>query len=794
MRLMLIITSVISVLSAATILPINILGTVGLSGLDSLSMGNVDSRSSRLWVHVGFFALAVVWTMWCVVGELRIYTHLRMWWLTHPDHAGCASANTVLVTDVPRALAKDEPRLKQIFDVLPGGVRQVFVNRTCPELTKTVQKRDKLAHKLEKLLTKYAIQSTKLYERAQSTGDMYVAPKRPTMRKSALSFGRKIEMFEYLAAEIAMCNHFIAQSLKQMQGFSRGSSALVLFNRQVAAHVAAQAVVDYAPFSMSSVTAGVNPQDVIWSNLKVGPWSRRLRGYVSFGVTVALTILWTAITAFVGSLVQVQSLTKLEAFHWLTKSELALGIFSGIVPSVVLAVLMAVSPHILRLLVRLEGTPRHSLVNLRLLHRLYFFQVWNVYLVNISSSSVQVIVANVVANPASVLTRIQQDVPKSAMNILTYVLLLTFIGAAKEILQGVRLALRYVVPMVMSKTPRSIARAERPVEFDWGATIPTHTLVFLMGFSYMFIAPIVTWFVAVYFAMFYLIYRYQFLYVYSDTQRATGGLSYPKTIKQMLVGVYISETYLILMMATRIHGTADSIMRLVVAVAILLFTVAAHLYINDVYMPAIDHLPLKKAADVERSPMLAREFPDVRDTQGNDADDMDDLAAITVEQRRKRNWVYAMYSSLVPASAIALVLRLFPSVLTKPFLCFTDSTEASEMSPRHNDKNRLSMFDSPTIPAAAEDCHQLARMFSSPELRARPVCNLWVPLGNEKIFGRLLWEIEHYGQGTIFVITQGAEITERLRVAADMDFDLAAAEVSDKEELSNAQRQRTVCI
>ncbi|KAJ1846350.1 hypothetical protein LPJ73_004559, partial [Coemansia sp. RSA 2703] len=54
--------------------------------------------------------------------------------------------------------------------------------------------------------------------------------------------------------------------------------------------------------------------------------------------------------------------------------------------------------------------------------------------------------------------------------------------------------------------------------------------------------------------------------------------------------------------------------------------------------------------------------------------------------------------------------------------------------------------------------------------------------------------IEHYGQGTIFVITQGAEITERLRVAADMDFDLAAAEVSDKEELSNAQRQRTVCI
>ncbi|KAJ1718663.1 phosphate metabolism protein 7, partial [Coemansia erecta] len=77
MRLMLIISSVVSLLSAATILPINILGSKGLTGLDSLSIGNVDSKSSRLWVHVGFFALAVVWTMWCIVGELRIYTHLR---------------------------------------------------------------------------------------------------------------------------------------------------------------------------------------------------------------------------------------------------------------------------------------------------------------------------------------------------------------------------------------------------------------------------------------------------------------------------------------------------------------------------------------------------------------------------------------------------------------------------------------------------------------------------------------------------------------------------------------------
>ncbi|KAJ1806357.1 phosphate metabolism protein 7, partial [Coemansia sp. RSA 2598] len=531
----LIIFAVIGVVSAATILPINILGTNGLSGLDSLSIGNVDSKSSRLWVHVGFFALIVVWTLWNIVGELRIYTHLRMWWLMHPNHACRAQASTVLVTDLPKTLVGNEKRLFRMLDTFPGGVRQVFVNRSSDELTDTVKKRDRLAAKLEKMLTKYAVKCVKTYEKASLRGDMYVQPPRPVIRKGPLSlFGSKVEAFEYLAAEIAMCNHYIAQSLKQMKDFKREPSALVMFNKQIAAHMAAQVVLDYKPFSMGNVTVDVNPEDVIWSNLKISPWSRRIRGYISFGITLALTFLWTIITAFFSGLIQVGELTKLEAFSWLTKNKYALGIFSGTVPSLVIALMMTLLPHILRLLLRLEGTPRFSLIDLRLLHRMFFFQVWNVYLVNILSSSSLAIVTNALSDPTSIFTRLQEDVPKSAINILTYVLLLTFIGAAKEILQGFSLAMRYLVPLLFAKTPRKIYSAEKPTEFNWGATIPTHTLVFLFGFSYTFIAPYVTWFVALYYAIFYIIYRYQFLYVYNDSKWVTGGLSYPKSIQQIL--------------------------------------------------------------------------------------------------------------------------------------------------------------------------------------------------------------------------------------------------------------------
>ncbi|KAJ2720863.1 phosphate metabolism protein 7 [Coemansia sp. Benny D115] len=795
-RSMFIIFSVISVLSAGSILPINILGSKGFEGLTSLSISNVDNKSSRLWVHVGFFALVVVWTMWNITGELRIYTHLRMWWLTHPDHATKASASTILVTDIPKNLVNDESRLSEMFDMLPGGVRQIFVNRTSKELANTVAKRDKLAHKLEKLLTRYAIECTKKYEKAQKTGDMYVQPKRPiTFKSGSRMMGEKVETIEYLASEIAMCNHFIAQSTKDMSSFTRESSALVMFNKQIAAHMAAQAVLDYKPFSMGSVTADVNPSDIIWSNLRISPWSRRIRGYLSFIITLAITFWWSVITAAVSGLVQANSLTQLDAFKWLANNNIALGIFSGIVPSLVIAVLMQILPSILRVLLRLEGTPRHSLVKLRLLHRLFFFQVLNVYLVNIFASSILNIVTNYFGGDKDVIKLIQEDVPKSATNILTYVLLLSFVGAAKEILQGLSLTVRYLLPMIVAKTPRSMARAEKPKEFEWATAIPTHTLIFLMGFSYSFIAPIVNWFVAVYFGLFYIIYRYQFLYVYNDTKWVTGGLSYPKTIKQMLVAIYISEVYMILMMLARVYSSADAIMRVVVSVGILMFTIAVHLYINDIYMPAINYLPIKKAADVERNPLLASEFPDVLDTEDDQVitNNAGSHSRLSIDQRKKRNWIYAMYSSLVPAFVIKQMLRTFPRLLGPTRITISEEELALETSAppflrsRTTDK-RLSMFDQ--RPLNTSGSAELAQEFSTPELRAKPVCNLWVPLGNPRLFSRLLWEVEYYGQGTILVITQGTDITHKYKVVTDFDFVLESAEVSDKTELLKVQRQR----
>ncbi|KAJ2741421.1 phosphate metabolism protein 7 [Coemansia sp. BCRC 34301] len=788
-RTMFIMFSVIAVVTASTLLPINILGTEGLRGLSQLSMGNVSENSYLLWVHVGVFAVLVSWVLWSIVGELRIYTQLRMWWLTAPENASRANANMVLVTGVPQKLVKDEQRLADIFDVLPGGVRQVIVSRQPKELARVVKKRDRLAARLEKMLTKYAVTCTRLSDRAAETGLAYVAPKHPGMRAYGV-VGKRVDAFEYLASEIAMCNHFIAQSAKTRSEHKPQSAALILFNQQIAAHLAAQAVIDYKPLSMGRVATNVDPEDVIWANLDMSPWSRRIRGYISFLATVALTLVLTPVTAALMALVQVKNLGVLEQFEWLRGHDWALGLFSGIVPAAVLAVLMMLLPSVLRLLLRMEGTPTRSQVDLRLLNRYFFFQVWSVYVVSIFSSSIVAITAHAIGNPGEIVRLIQTQVPASATNILSYVLMLAFIGAAKEILQGVPLALRYLVPILFARTPRALYRAEMPSSFDWATSIPTHTLIFLMGFSYSFLAPIVNCFVAVYFGLFYLIYRYQFLYVYSDKSWTLGGLSFPKAVKQMLVGIYISEAYLVLMMVAKFQVSANAIMRIVVALGILIGTVAVQWYIDDVYMPSINYLPLKKAADVERAPHLAGEMPDIVGTRPGASGVEEPLVAD--QRHRRRNWIYIKYGSVVPAFLLRLALWTFPSVLrskqSEEVLAPTVPRQLTTETVG-DPLNRLGMRDSRLT--LGEDAAELARAFACPAIRAKPVCNLWVPLGNQALFARLLWEVEYYGQGTILVITQGAVISpDKGKVCADMDFSLKGAEAVDKEGVAEAQRQR----
>ena len=71
--------------------------------------------------------------------------------------------------------------------------------------------------------------------------------------------------------------------------------AFILFNNQIAAHMAAQTLTHHEPYCMpySLKYVEATPEDVIWKNLALNPYQRRLRVVLSWIVGIVLIMGWT---------------------------------------------------------------------------------------------------------------------------------------------------------------------------------------------------------------------------------------------------------------------------------------------------------------------------------------------------------------------------------------------------------------------------------------------------------------------------------------------------------------------
>ncbi|KAK2762844.1 hypothetical protein FQN54_001019 [Arachnomyces sp. PD_36] len=120
-----------------------------VSGLDQLAWGNVAPQNTdRYWAHLVLAVVVVVYVCAVFFDELRGYIRLRQAYLTSPQHRLRASATTVLVTAIPRKWLSVEA-LDNLYDVFPGGVRNIWINRNFDQLNEKVKLRNRHALALE---------------------------------------------------------------------------------------------------------------------------------------------------------------------------------------------------------------------------------------------------------------------------------------------------------------------------------------------------------------------------------------------------------------------------------------------------------------------------------------------------------------------------------------------------------------------------------------------------------------------------------------------------------------------
>jgi hypothetical protein len=123
--------------------------------LNVFSISNVAARhaAGRLWIHWAMGTLVVAWVCYVVHDETLAYIRAKQRYKSRRSYRALPSASTILVANIPTDLLTCE-KLKRLFGVFPGGVRDVHINTDTRSLSSMLSAREKTVEALELAETK----------------------------------------------------------------------------------------------------------------------------------------------------------------------------------------------------------------------------------------------------------------------------------------------------------------------------------------------------------------------------------------------------------------------------------------------------------------------------------------------------------------------------------------------------------------------------------------------------------------------------------------------------------------
>lgn len=607
--------------------PVNATGGGGLKQLDILTIANCANKW-RYWAHAGCGCIFFSFMLFMITRESIFYINLRQAYLLSPYYASRLSSRVVLFTSVPQDYL-NEGKLRAM---LGNGVKRIWFPTETKDLEDQVSQRDKAAMKLEGAETKLikTANGNKLKAdkkngarsgseeaaigESGSVAGRYIKPKeRPTHKLGKFGlYGKKVDSIDWCRSELQKLIPKVDEMQAQHRAGEAGklNSVFVEFYTLSEAQAAYQSLTHHKILQMAPRFAGINPGEVIWSNLNISPFSRVIRNIATISFVVALIIFWSIPVAFIGAISNVQSLVKIvPAFGFILKiPSVVLGVVTGLLPSILLAVLMALLPIILRLCAKIGGDPTLSAVELTVQNSYFGFQVVQVFLVATLGSAASSVVGGIIKNPSSAPTLLASSIPKANNFYLSY-FVLQGLGVVSGLLTGLTgLILFFVLGKFLDTTPRKMYKRWISLSgLGWGTVFPIYTNLLVIAICYAAIAPLVLFFAMLGLYLFYFAYRYNLLYV-SNANIDTKGRIYPRALQQLFVGLYVAEFCLVGLFAIGVSSSVGAIGPLILMILMLIFTALYQVSLNSALGPLIEYLP--KSLDAEERRLLDLEHGD----------------------------------------------------------------------------------------------------------------------------------------------------------------------------------------
>lgn len=600
--------------------PVNATGGGGQAQLDILSYSNVDqsSQSSRYYAHAFVAWVFLGFVLYLIMRECIYYINLRQAFLISPYYSNRVSSRTVLFTSVPASLL-DERKLRKIFG---PSVQHVWITGDVKKVDELVKERDKMAMKLEKaeiklikLANKERIKQAKkggLPEDEDDaprpvfdaeSGDIaarWVSPKkRPSHRTGPLGLiGKKVDTIDYCRAELTRLipETEAAQVDYRSGNYKQVPAVFIEFKTQAEAETAYQVLAHHQGLQMTPSYIGITPNDVVWSSLSIPWWQKVVRRYAVLAFITAMIIFWAVPVAVVGVISNISYLQS--EFSWLawlgSIPSVIYGVIQSLLPSVALSILMSLVPVVMRLCAKLAGEPSFSRVELFTQNSYFVFQVIQVFLVTTMTSAATAVVSAIIDDPTSATSILAENLPKASNFYISYFIVQGLSVAASVISQAVGFVVFTLMYKFLTGTPRGLyTKWAKLSAISWGSTMPVYSCITVIAITYAAIAPLCLGFSTIGMSLFYFAWRYNVLFV-TDTGIDTRGLIYPRAIKQLFTGIYLSELCLI-----GLFGSSAAVGPLVLMIIFTIFTILFHLSLNNALNPLLYNLPQSLMAEEE---------------------------------------------------------------------------------------------------------------------------------------------------------------------------------------------------
>jgi hypothetical protein len=319
--------------------------------------------------------------------------------------------------------------------------------------------------------------------------------------------------------------------------YHTSSTAFVTFRTRLAASSSHQMLLSHDFISMQ-VRPAPNPRDIIWENVSIPQRQIDIRRVIADVTLVVGALFWSLVLGFITTIASLESLGR--EYPWLqTYSDTDVyKLVNSYLASSLLLTLLTLLPFIFDVIARAyEGLKLESEVQNSIMTRYFYYQLANVF-VSVYAGSIVTALHQILDSPSSILSILGTTIPSFSVYFANLVIVKTFTAIPLEMLRVWPLVQILGLKLCLDKKKctwrelRTGAFADPPLLY--GSIYPSLMMVLMIVVTYACISPLLTPLAVGYYALAYLMYKYQLLYVYVNDYQSGGFMWYAVFTRSMV--------------------------------------------------------------------------------------------------------------------------------------------------------------------------------------------------------------------------------------------------------------------